>query len=248
MPKKLLFVLTISCLHAFAGGNLSFLNNGNKNPKYGMLGFSFIAARPLGGGGHLFDDKGTDKPHGEFGLAGGFDYWKRYLRTYDIHIGLEAKYQQYHFHYGVNDFDGYFRFMHLSIPITMQFPFKNYPYIFVKAGVALSSLNILSNNSGSIKNNSYIAEFQTAWPIYPEIILGIDFLEEQGKKAYVRVGIDFTFVPISSMATYDAFVSNNVIISKGTGTFTPNKVQLKIVVYPKWKKRKFDLSVCPEGG
>ena len=248
MPKKLLFVLTISCLHAFAGGNLSFLNNGNKNPKYGMLGFSFIAARPLGGGGHLFDEKGTDKPHGEFGLAGGFDYWKRYLRTYDIHIGLEAKYQQYHFHYGVNDFDGYFRFMHLSIPITMQFPFKNYPYIFVKAGVALSSLNILSNNSGSIKNNSYIAEFQTAWPIYPEIILGIDFLEEQGKKAYVRVGIDFTFVPISSMATYDAFVSNNVIISKGTGTFTPNKVQLKIVVYPKWKKRKFDLSVCPEGG
>ena len=248
MPKKLLFLLTLSCLHTFAGGNLSFLNNGNKNPKYGMLGFSFIAARPLGGGGHLFDEKGTDKPHGEFGLAGGFDYWKRYLRTYDIHIGLEAKYQQYHFHYGVNDFDGYFRFMHLSIPITMQFPFKNYPYIFVKAGVALSSLNILSNNSGSIKNNSYIAEFQTAWPIYPEIILGIDFLEEQGKKAYVRVGIDFTFIPISSMATYNAFVSNNVITSKGSGTFTPNKVQLKIVIYPKWKKRKFDLSVCPGGG
>ena len=248
MTKQLLFILTLSSLHLFAGGSIPFLNNGNKNPKYGMLGFSLLAARPLGGGGHLFDDQGTDKPHAEFGLAGGFDFWKRYLRTYDIHIGLEAKYQQYHFHYGDDDFDGYFRFMHLSLPITMQFPFKNYPYIFVKTGFALSSSNLFSDNTGTIGNNSYVAKIQTAWPIYPEIILGIDFLEEKGKKAYVRVGIDFTFIPIKSMATYDAFVSNNITVSRGNGTFTPNKIQLKLVVYPKWKKRKFDVSVCPGGG
>ena len=50
------------------------------------------------------------------------------------------------------------------------------------------------------------------------------------------------------MATYDAFVSNNITVSRGNGTFTPNKIQLKLVVYPKWKKRKFDVSVCPGGG
>ena len=232
----------------FAGRNLSFLNSGNRNPKYGMLGFSFLAARPLGGGGHLFDEQGSDKPHGEFGLSGGFDYWKRYQRTYDFHIGLEAKYQQYHFHYGSNGLDGYFRFMHISVPITVHFPFKNYPFIFVKGGVSLNSLNILGDNNGAIGINSYIAKFQTAWPVYPEVILGIDFLEEKSKKAYVRVGIDFTFIPIGSMAQYDAFVSDNVSVTKGSGTFTPNKIQLKLVVYPKWKKKKFDFSVCPGGG
>jgi hypothetical protein len=213
-----------------------------------MLGFSASAARPFGGGGHLFDDKGTDKPHAEFGLSGGFDYWKRYQRTYDIHVGLEAKYQQYHFHYGVDDFDGYFRFTHISVPITIHFPFKNYPYIFAKVGVALSSLNLLSDNTGAIGENSYIANLQTAWPVYPEVILGIDFLEEKSKKAYVRVGIDFTFIPIGSMGEYNAYVSDNTTITTGRGTFTPNKIQLKIIVYPKWKKRKFDLSVCPGGG
>lgn len=212
-----------------------------------MLGFTFQAARPFGGGGHLFD--GKDKPHGEFGLSGGFDYWKRYQRTYDFHIGLEAKYQQYHFHYGADQFDGYFRFLHISTPVTMHFPFKNYPYIFVKGGVALSSLNLMSDNTGSLgASNSYIAKFETAWPVYPEIILGIDFLEEKSKKAYVRVGIDFTFVPISSMGKFDAFVSDGSVITTGSGTFSPNKIQIKIAIYPKWKKTKFDLSVCPGGG
>ena len=50
------------------------------------------------------------------------------------------------------------------------------------------------------------------------------------------------------MAQYDAFVSDNVSVTKGSGTFTPNKIQLKLVVYPKWKKKKFDFSVCPGGG
>jgi len=212
-----------------------------------MIGFSFQAARPVGGGGHLFD-KGDDTPHGEFGLSGGLDYWKRYPRTYDFHAGLEVKYQQYHFHYGPDQFDGYFRFVNISAPMTMHFPFKNYPYIFIKGGFALSSLNLVAANSGSLGPNSYIAEFQTAWPVYPEIILGIDFLEEKSKKAYVRVGIDFTFVPISSMGEFDAFVSDDGIITQGSGTFSPNKIQIKIVIYPKWKKTKFDLSVCPGGG
>jgi len=212
-----------------------------------MIGFSFQAARPVGGGGHLFDE-GDDTPHGEFGLSGGLDYWKRYPRTYDFHAGLEVKYQQYHFHYGPDQFDGYFRFVNISAPMTMHFPFKNYPYIFIKGGFALSSLNLVAANSGSLGPNSYIAEFQTAWPVYPEIILGIDFLEEKSKKAYVRVGIDFTFVPISSMGEFDAFVSDDGIITQGSGTFSPNKIQIKIVIYPKWKKTKFDLSVCPGGG
>lgn len=247
MRKGLFYILTLSCIQLYAVGNLSFLNSGNRNPKYGMIGFSFQAARPVGGGGHLFDE-GDDTPHGEFGLSGGLDYWKRYPRTYDFHAGLEVKYQQYHFHYGPDQFDGYFRFVNISAPMTMHFPFKNYPYIFIKGGFALSSLNLVAANSGSLGPNSYIAEFQTAWPVYPEIILGIDFLEEKSKKAYVRVGIDFTFVPISSMGEFDAFVSDDGIITQGSGTFSPNKIQIKIVIYPKWKKTKFDLSVCPGGG
>ena len=212
-----------------------------------MIGFSFQASRPFGGGGHLFDE-GNDRPHGEFGLSGGIDFWKRYQQIYDFHIGLEAKYQQYHFHYGSNQFDGYFRFVHISSPITMHFPFRNYPYIFFKGGFALSSLNLVAPNLGSLGPNSYIAEFQTTWPVYPEIILGIDFLEEKSKKAYVRIGIDFTFIPINSMGEFSAFVSDGTVITSGSGTFSPNKIQIKIAIYPKWKRKNFDFSVCPGGG
>lgn len=211
-----------------------------------MVGISFTGIRPFGGDGHLFDED-TDTPHEEFGFGGGFDFWKKYYRTYDFHVGVEAKYQQYHFHYGQEGHDGYFRFLHLTAPVSIHFPLKDYPYIFFKGGFALSSLNLLGDNSGTAGDNAYVSKFETAWPIYPEIILGIDFLEEKGRKAYIRAGIDYTFVPLSSMAEFDAYVWNGNELMKGAGSFNPTKIQLKITIYPIWKRIVLNRNSCPGG-
>lgn len=238
-------LLTLTTFLANAGlGDVSFAS---RDPKYGMVGISFTALRPTGGNGHLFDEE-KDSPHEEFGLAGGFDFWKKYPRTYDFHVGLEAKYQQYHFHYGDDEeFDGYFRFLHLTAPATIHFPLKNYPYIFFKGGVALSSLNLLSDNSGRVGNHAYLSKFETAWPVYPEITLGIDFLEEKGRKAYIRAGIDYTFVPLSSMGEYKAYVWSGNELMVGSGSFSPSKFQIKITVYPVWKRIVLNRNTCPGG-
>lgn len=245
MTKRILYILLFfTYSSAFAGlGDISFAS---RDPKYGMVGISFTGIRPLGGAGHLFDED-NDTPHGEFGLAGGFDFWKKYYRTYDFHVGLEGKYQQYHFHYGQDELDGYFRFVHLSAPVTIHFPLKNYPYIFFKGGFALSSMNLLNENSGKVGDQSYISEFETAWPVYPELILGIDFLEEKGRKAFMRVGIDYTFVPLSSMGEFKAYVWSGNELKQGTGSFNPSKFQLKITIYPVWKRIVLNRNTCPGG-
>ena len=130
--KKLFIILFLLSL-LYKDGLGQGINN--KDPKIGMVGLSFSTILPTGGDGHIFDDD-KDLPHGEYGLAGGIDYWKRYGKTYDIHLALDLKYQQYHFHYNVDKNNGQFRFLHLSLPASLHFPIPNYSYMFFKFGLA----------------------------------------------------------------------------------------------------------------
>lgn len=208
----------------------------NKSPNLGMIGLTLTPILPTGGGGYLFGGA-EDSPHAEFGIGGGFDYWKRYGRAYDTHLGLDVKYQQYHFHHGENEANGEFQFLHFSIPASLQYPIPNYTYMFLKLGIALSSSNIIQENIGFAADNKYKTTFRTAWLVYPEITLGIDILEEKTPKLYFRVGIDYSFVPISNMGEFSASVSENGMINTAQGTFTPNKFQLRLAIYPIWKKK-----------
>lgn len=201
-----------------------------------MLGISFTSVFPNGGDGHLFDGE-NDTPHPEHGLAGGLDYWKRYGRAYDTHLGLHLKYQQYHFHYGEDEKNGQFSFLHFSIPASLNYPIPNYSYMFLKLGTAISSANIFQSRTGYVGLNKYVTTFKTLWLIYPEITLGIDILEEKTSKFYFKAGLDYTFIPIPRMGTYSAAVSDNGVIKYKWGSFTPNKIQIQITFYPIWKKK-----------
>lgn len=201
-----------------------------------MLGITFAPILPLGGDGYIFDDE-NDKPHAEYGLSGGFDYWKRYSRAYDLHLGTQVKYQQYHFHYSPDEHDGYYRFLHFSVPASITYPIPNYSYLFLRFGVALSSANIFQEREGNAGPFKYFTEFKTSWLVYPEIHLGFDFLEEKTNKFIIRAGIDYTFIPIGQMATFKTFISDNGVIVDHEGTFTPNKFQLTLSLYPIWKKK-----------
>ncbi len=231
--KKFLY---ISLIFIFAYSKVNAWWFDNKDPKFGMVGLTFAPLLPTGGDGHIFDE-GKDAPHAEYGLSGGLDYWKKYGRTYDTHLGLDMKYQQYHFHFGPDESNGQFRFIHFSVPASLQYPIPNYSYMFFKLGVSLSSGNILQKTTGTAGNNRYISKFNTAWFIYPEINIGIDILEEKTPGFYFRAGIDYTFIPISKMGTFEASVANDGIIETVNGAFTPNKFQLKLAIYPIWKKK-----------
>jgi hypothetical protein len=208
----------------------------NKDPKNGILGVTFTPILPTGGTGHIFDNK-DDSPHPEYGISGGVDYWKKYLRAYDVHIGFDLKYQQYHFHFGPDEKNGEHQFLHLSVPASVNYPIPNYEYIYFKLGISLSSSNLFRENIGFAGENKYITTFKTAWLIYPEINLGIDILEEKYPKFYLRAGIDYTFIPISQMAEFKSSISNTGIIESVSGNFTPNKFQLRISFYPIWNKK-----------
>lgn len=231
--KKQIVILFISLLinqSSFAWGF------SNKDPKFGMMGISVIPILPSGGDGHIFEDD-KDAPHAEYGIGGGLDYWKRYGRAYDTHVGLNIKYQQYHFHHGPEEKNGQHQFLHLSVPANLHYPIPNYSYMFFKLGVALSSTNLFKENIGFVGGNKYVSKFKTAWYVYPEITLGIDILEEKTPKFYFRAGIDYTFIPISKMGSFETSVANDGVIETVSGAFTPNKFQLTISFYPIWKKK-----------
>ena len=217
------------------GSNFCF-GFSNKVPKNGMLGISFTPILPTGGDGHVFEDD-KDDPHAEYGIGGGFDYWKRFGKAYDTHIGTELKYQQYHFHYGESQKNGQFHFLHLSIPASIHYPIPNYSFMFFKLGIALSSANLFQEKTGFAGTNKYISRFKTSWLIYPELTLGIDLLEEKNSKFHFRIGIDYTFIPISKMGEYKTYVSNEGNIEVASGSFTPNKYQIRITFYPIWKNK-----------
>ena len=62
-------------------------------------------------------------------------------------------------------------------------------------------------------------------------------------------GIDLSFTNASLFMLISALtVSLLLYLGSKEKNIIPNKIQLKLVVYPKWKKRKFDVSVCPGGG
>jgi len=218
-------------------------NFSNKDPKMGIFGFTFTPILPTGGNGHIFDDE-NDAPHREYGIGGGFDYWKKYLRAYDLHIGIDLKYQQYHFHFGPDQRNGENQFLHFSIPASANYPIPNYEYFFLKLGISLSSSNIFRENIGFAGNNKYVTSFKTSWLIYPEINLGIDIVEEKYPKFYFRIGLDYTFIPFSNMGEFKSSISNNGVIEIASGNFNPNKFQLRISFYPIWKKK---ISFIKEG-
>ena len=211
-------------------------NFSNKDPKKGILGATFTPMLPTGGGGHIFDDK-NDYPHREYGIGGGIDYWKKHLRVYDLHIGFDLKYQQYHFHFGPDQRNGEHQFLHVSIPASVNYPIPNYEHFLFKVGISLSSTNLFRENIGFAGNDKYVTTFKTAWLIYPEINLGVDLVDEKYPKFYFRCGIDYTFIPVSNMAEFKCSISNNGVIEEVSGNFSPNKFQLRISFYPIWKKK-----------
>tara|TARA_Y100000766_G_scaffold113017_1_gene96978 strand:- start:2360 stop:3100 length:741 start_codon:yes stop_codon:yes gene_type:complete len=231
--RKSLLILFITSLLIQKGFAWSF---SNKDPKKGILGITFTPIKPTGGRGHIFEDK-DDYPHSEYGISGGIDYWKKYLRVYDFHIGFDVKYQQYHFHFGSKKNNGEHQFLHLSIPTNIQYPIPSYEYMFLKIGLSISSSNLLRENIGFAGENKYITSFKTTWLIYPEINLGFDIIEEKYPRFYLRCGIDYTFIPFPKMGEFKTSISSNGSIETVSGNFSPNKFQLKISFYPIWKKK-----------
>lgn len=245
-----LFVLLLfSSLNVLAGKSIlgwNWITSDNSSPKQGMKGFTFGALLPMGESGQVFIEPMA--PHAEYGLFTGFDYWKRFQHYYDYHIGLQTKYQQYHFHYELYDeeLDGYYRFWHLTAPISMNFPIKNYPYLFFKLGAAISTTNLLFKSGGKIGPFDYFTRIYTGWTFYPEIQLGLDFMEEKNSKVWVRAGIDFSFIPIKSMGQTETYLLNGP--AQGVRAhFNPSKFQVRLDFYPVWKRRRrvSDSNKCP---
>ena len=182
----------------------------NVSPSRGMFGITVGASQPLGGDGQLFGTT-PDFPHGDFGALFGFDYWKRNLNSFDYHIALNAKYVQYHFHHtpaGENELSGYFRMLYYSIPFTLHLAIPKYPFLQLFGGVALAGTNLLPVQSGTIGDFSYQTTLDLKWVASPEVILGINFIEEKTDYFILRGSINYSSFILRNQ-TYGAYMSND---------------------------------------
>lgn len=233
--------LFVICTPVF-GGNNSFSSKkmvsltSNINPSRGMFGVTIGASHPFAGDGQVFAAN-EDYPHGDFGLIAGFDYWKRNLNSFDYHIGLNAKYLQYHFHYSPANEDeitGQFRLLYYSIPFSLNFQIPNYSFLQILGGVAITSMNLFSSQSGAVGSYEYQTLLDLKWAVSPEVFVGINFLEEKTDFMIIRGSINYSTFILRNQS-FGVFMTNGNEVLSSARKMNSNKVELQITIYPKWK-------------
>lgn len=223
----------------FKGQHAFTLLRNNVTPTRGIYGLQFGGLKPFAGDGHLFEAN-EDFPHGDYGVVLGFDYWKRNLNALDYHIGLNAKFVQYHFHTigsGGEELTARFRMLYYSIPFTLHLSIPHYKYLQFLGGISIATFNTLPNTSGTLENYNYSTILDLKWFVSPELILGINFMEEKTDYFFIRGSINYT----SFLMRNQSFGVN---MTDGTNTLNDSrrmpssKVVLLITVYPKWKFKR----------
>jgi hypothetical protein len=236
--NRLVFValFTIGGLQTFASPWFTFWDN--TKPEEGLFGISFGGGLFVGdGNGEMFSDP-QDVPHGEFATLFGFDYWKRQSSGLDFHVSLTTNFQQYHFHYDINNrtYDGLYRYLYLQAPFTAEFPIPNYPYLSVRGGIVLSSENIMGARMNDIIGFDYITNVSARFWVYPEALLGISFLEEKTESFHVKGFVQYIFDPFRNLSQQTSldFVSGTLTHS---GRVSTGRIMLALSVYPMWKRK-----------
>lgn len=248
--KHLFYIALLLCVFPnTATSGINLLRN-NISPSKGMLGFSMGASVPMGGNGQVLSAT-KDFPHADYGLMAGLDFWKRNVNSFDFHVGLLAKYQQYHFHFtpeNAGEMSGYFRMLYYSLPVSLSLPIPRFPYFRLLSGVALSSMNFLPSYAGNIADYSYNSSVDLNWMVMPELFVGLNFLEEKTDFFILRGSIVYSAFPFRNQ-DYDVVMSNGSEAYSSRRAMPSGKFEVLLTLYPKWKfKRgvgKNDAINCP---
>ena len=194
---------------------------------------------PFAGDGQLFEDN-EDFPHGDYGLTLGLDYWKYNRSGLDYHLGAVAKYVQYHFHFAAEDGveqSGRFALLYTSIPLTFHLSIPNYRYLQFIGGIAISSLNLAPNVSGNIADYQYSTRIDMRWYVAPELILGINFMEEKTDYFFIRGSINYSSFVLRNQSFWISMNNSNRTLSDAR-QMPSSRVELVIAIYPKWKFKR----------
>ncbi len=232
-----LITLAIICPQIAVAKRFSLLSN--VSPTRGIVGITIGGSQALGGDGQLFGTN-EDSPHGDFGLVFGFDYWKRNLNSFDYHIALNAKYIQYHFHHvptGEEEQSGYFRMLYYSIPFTVHFPIPNYPYLQFFGGLAVAGKNLLPTQTGNLSSFTYQSNLDLKWVVSPELILGVNLIEEKTDYFIVRGSINYSNFLLRNQL-YDVSLSDDTQQLESSRRMNTGKFEFQITLYPKWKFKR----------
>ncbi len=216
-----------------------------------MLGFSIGASVPLGGNGQVISES-KDSPHADYGIIAGLDYWKRNVNSFDFHIGLLGKYQQYHFHYtpenSTDDLIGHFQLLYYSLPVSVLLPIPRFPYFQALGGVALSSMNFIKSYQSNIADFTYNSSIDLNWVVMPELFIGLNFLEEKSDRFILRGSLIYSAFPLRNQ-DYDITMNNASTSLSSRRAMPSGKFEVLLTLYPKWKfKRgvgKNDAINCP---
>lgn len=208
----------------------------NINPSKGMFGITAGAIQSLAGDGQVFG--GTpDAPHSDFGLIFGFDYWKKNLNSLDFHVGLNAKYLQYHFHYAPTpseDITGRLRMLYYSIPFSVHLQIPNYSFLQLIGGAAITGMNLLPAQSGIVGDYSYQSLVNLKFVVSPELFVGINFLEEKTDYFILRGSINYSSFLLRNQSFGVSLSSPTEDLSTAR-RMGSSKFELYITIYPKWR-------------
>lgn len=207
----------------------------NTSSDKGLLGFNLGGALLFGGNGEIFISD-SETPHGEYGLLAGLDYFIKINRLYNINLSVLSNYQQAHFHYDINNetYDGYYRHFFLNIPLALEIPIPNYNYIQFRTGLSINSRNFWQPVQSNIAGFPYTTTVQSSWFLFPEIFIGLSFLEEETSNFFIRAYVQYSadIFKTQIQKTELQYISNTL---EHRGSYNPSRAQLIFAFYPKWK-------------
>lgn len=228
------------CVLIFSGvARAGFSLRNNIGPSKGMLGVSVGALKPLGGDGQIFSVS-SDAPHGDYGFSLGLDYWKSNLNSFEYHVGVKAKYVQYHFHHtpeGESELTGYFQMLYYSIPFSLHLSIPNYPYLQGIIGTSVASMNVLGVKSGTTSSFQYDSSLDLKWVVSPELFLGVNFMEEKTDFLFFKGSIIYSTFPMRNLSQ-KVSLRNESREFTSVGSMPAGKIELVLTIYPKWKTKK----------
>jgi hypothetical protein len=235
MRKNYIFLLLFALVFLLQNTNAQSFWKNNTSPDKGLLGFNIGGALLFGGNGEIFNSA-TETPHGEYGILAGLDYFIKINRLYNINISVLSNYQQAHFHFDVNTetYDGYYRHFFINVPIAFEIPIPNYTYIHLRTGVSINSRNIWQPVNSNIAGFPYTTTINTQLFLYPEIFMGLSFLEEETSNFFIRAYVQYSADIFRSQVqqTELQYISNTF---SHKGIYDSSRAQLIFSFYPKWK-------------
>lgn len=233
--------LKLACfLIIFSGAvHARFSLKNNVSPTKGILGVSVGILKPIAGDGQLFNGS-EDAPHGDYGFSLGLDYWKSNLNSFEYHLGIKAKYAQYHFHHtpqGGSELTGYFNMLYYSLPFSIHLSLPHYSYLQAVGGVAVASMNMLGVKSGNTSSYSYSSDLDLKWVVSPELFLGVNFMEEKTDILFFKGSIIYSTFPMRNLS-HAVTLSDNGTQFSSASAMPASKIELVLTIYPKWKTKK----------